>query len=473
MVYGEEAVRAVLSAEDRLVASDWPQAGLVFGDWGWDGGVTSTLVGPDSLNLLTGPRHGAAKRALAEAFSERAMRRHVPYIARVVQDYIARWAAGPQPLAGYAACQELSQALFDVVVLGGDGGRRRAAMLQELMARLQAGFQTPPLELPFTDYGKAVQARRAFGELVAEALAACLRRNADADADTGPNCALADVARAAANAVDPRQPHQPPPQQHQEVLLLSDSVVCDNMAAAFFGNASTGPSLVKALQFLAASPGVLLELRREQQEIVASHGTEITADVLDQMSYGAAVAKELLRITPAVPAVFRVALADFELLGRRIPKGWRVWCHLGDSVLKYNKDAFEPERWRRHQHQQQQQQQGQGQGQGICADTAQETASSASIPAADGGGGGCPAHRGGQVTHGSAPAPKVEYSLPFGTGVRTCLGRHLVFSELLVVLAVLARGYDWRALNPGEEWRVVPAPAPRDGLRVELRRREP
>lgn len=38
------------------------------------------------------------------------------------------------------------------------------------------------------------------------------------------------------------------------------------------------------------------------------------------MSYGSAVAKELLRITPTVPAVFRYALTDFELQGRRIPK---------------------------------------------------------------------------------------------------------------------------------------------------------
>lgn len=47
--------------------------------------VTSTLVGPDSLNLLTGPRHGAVKRALSDAFADRALRRHVPAIAELVQ----------------------------------------------------------------------------------------------------------------------------------------------------------------------------------------------------------------------------------------------------------------------------------------------------------------------------------------------------------------------------------------------------
>jgi hypothetical protein len=63
---------------------------------------------------------------------------------------VGRWAAGPQPLSAYSACQELSQAVFDSVVLGGDGSPAHAAALQALSARLQAGFQTPPLELPFT-----------------------------------------------------------------------------------------------------------------------------------------------------------------------------------------------------------------------------------------------------------------------------------------------------------------------------------
>lgn len=47
--------------------------------------VTSTLVGPRSLNLLSGTQHGAVKRALAEAFSERQVRRLVPRMAALVQ----------------------------------------------------------------------------------------------------------------------------------------------------------------------------------------------------------------------------------------------------------------------------------------------------------------------------------------------------------------------------------------------------
>jgi hypothetical protein len=51
----------------------------------------------------------------------------------------------------------LAQAVFDRVVLGGAGGRDRAAQLQRIMAALQAGFNTPPVSLPFT--GACVRVR--------------------------------------------------------------------------------------------------------------------------------------------------------------------------------------------------------------------------------------------------------------------------------------------------------------------------
>ncbi|KAG2493322.1 hypothetical protein HYH03_008457 [Edaphochlamys debaryana] len=432
MVYGEGPVRTVLAAEDRLVASDWPQA-------------TSALVGPDSLNLLSGPRHGAVKRALAEAFGEAGVRRRVPRIAALVQEYVGRWASGSQPLSGIAACQELSQAVFDCVVLGGDGSPSRAAALQSQMAALAGGFQTPPLELPFTAYGKAVAARAAFGRLAAESIQ---RSRAAAAVDCCMSDAVALAAAAAAGGGG-----------GSDAVSLPDSLLVDNAAASMFGNASTGPSLAKALQYLCARPDVLERLREEQRDLVAKYGADvISGDVLDGMTYGSAVAREILRITPAVPAVFRVAITDFEMAGRRIPKGWRVWCHLGESVLKYNKDAFAPERW-------------------LPASTTSASSASSSppplpsspssSPAAATAGGGCPMH----AASAAAAAAVPEYSLPFGTGVRTCLGRHIVTAELLVFLAVLARGYDWTAANPAEEWRVVPAPAPKEGLMVTLRRR--
>ncbi len=68
------------------------------------------------------------------------------------------------------------------------------------------------------------------------------------------------------------------------------------------------------------------------------HGPQLSAEALDAAPFAAAVARELLRITPAVPAVFRIALEDFELAGRRVPKvravASRCWGVVVDALLR-------------------------------------------------------------------------------------------------------------------------------------------
>lgn len=90
---------------------------------------------------------------------------------------------------------------------------------------------------------------------------------------------------------------------------------------------------------------VLHALLKEQDTVIDSFGESISAEALRAMPYCQAVTKEILRISPVVPVTMKSALETFELDGFRIPKGWQVFCHLGDSVTKYNNDSFKPERW--------------------------------------------------------------------------------------------------------------------------------
>jgi cytochrome P450 len=138
-----------------------------------------------------------------------------------------------------------------------DGNYRKPVMAKsqypetQLLRPARPRF-TPALYGALADYGKAVQARRKFGEMVSEALQRCRAGDAGGEAPGSPGCVLAVIAAAAAQLGAPES-------------VMSDAVIQDNMTAAFFGNASTGPSLAKALQYLAACPEVLQQLRREQQ----------------------------------------------------------------------------------------------------------------------------------------------------------------------------------------------------------------
>lgn len=121
---------------------------------------------------------------------------------------------------------------------------------------------------PLTAYGKAVAARQEFGQLVSQSIQRSRQHTAaSATVSVSPSsapafdCAMSDVVAAAAAAA-------------ATGTALPDSLLVDNAAAAFFGNASTGPSLAKALQHLAtnaagpnggATGGVMAALRQEQQ----------------------------------------------------------------------------------------------------------------------------------------------------------------------------------------------------------------
>ncbi len=187
--------------------------------------------------------------------------------------------------------------------------------------------------------------------------------------------------------------------------------------------------------------------------------------------------REVLRITPVVPALFRRALVDIQLGGRLIPQvpilarmhvaphalrmrlrrlaacmdlpqeigdctdrcalvrmqGWNVYVHVGAGVQKYNRDEFAPERWL-------QQQQPEASG-------AREGENSATEAL-----GACP-HR-------------PEYSLPFGLGPRTCLGQHLVEAALRGLLQELVLKHTWQLQDDREQWSVFPTVKPKGGLQV-------
>ncbi|GBF92089.1 cytochrome P450 [Raphidocelis subcapitata] len=480
MVYAEPDVRAVLAGDGAAFESWWPPA-------------TAALVGAASLNLLAQPRQGQVKAAFTRAFGEPAVAAYLPAVVRAAVATLDAWAAatrgggggggegaGPDGAAADAAaaeaaaaalgglpaaraalplCDLLASATFHAALLGpspadpagaapGEGAGAAAlvaaaAARARLASALAGGFVPPALELPFTPFGAARAARRELLALYASALAdARARRGGAAEAQAGRAPAAIDALAAA-----------PPAAAGDEELL-------DGIVACLFGNAGAGPTMLKLLQYIQPPDHIFrpgaeagagsgggggcrwwAALREEQRAVIAAHGPAIGAAALEGMPVAEAVAREALRISPVVPAIFRRAVVDFELRGRRIPKGWLVYCHTGGGVLRYNQDSFDPARWL-----------GDGGGGGDAA--AEE----------GGGGSGCPL----------APLWQGEGvgGTPFGAGSRACVGRPLMMAQLKALAALLVRRYAWRsAAGAAEPWVVVPAPRPAAGLGgFELRR---
>lgn len=67
--------------------------------------------------------------------------------------------------------------------------------------------------------------------------------------------------------------------------------------------------------------------------------------------------------------------------------------------------------------------------------------------------------------------PKPFGYVPFGGGVRECLGKEFAKLEMKLFAALLVREYEWELLpEQNLDLIMVPTPHPRDGLRVNFRR---
>jgi cytochrome P450 len=135
------------------------------------------------------------------------------------------------------------------------------------------------------------------------------------------------------------------------------------------------------------------------------------------MTYLEQVLKEVLRFVPPVGGGFRRVLQTCEFEGYRIPADWNVLYQIGathqDQALYPHAEQFDPDRFSRTEYSQ-----------------------------------------------------KYGY-IPFGGGIRECVGKEFARLEMKIFAALLVRDYDW-TLQPDQSLDLVtiPTPRPKDGLKV-------
>ena len=171
--------------------------------------------------------------------------------------------------------------------------------------------------------------------------------------------------------------------------------------------------------FLTAQhPDVMQRLGDEQARLNIADTT--TLENIKQMTYLEQVLKEVMRIIPPVGGGFREAVATFEFGGYRIPKGWNLQYQIAqthkDEEIYPESDRFDPERF---------------------------------------------------APENSADKQASFGYIPFGGGLRECLGKEFARLEMRLFASKLLQNYDWELL-PGQslELVTVPTPHPRDGLKI-------
>ena len=187
----------------------------------------------------------------------------------------------------------------------------------------------------------------------------------------------------------------------------------------FAGHETLTSAIASFCLELAKHPQVMAKVRAEQQQFPPNE--PITLEQLKQMPYLEQVMKEVLRLVPPVGGGFREVIRSCEFNGYQIPEGWSILYQINqthkDSQVYPEPENFDPERFN-------------------------------------------PEY--------SANAKPFSY-VPFGGGLRECLGKEFAKLEMKLFAARIVRECNWELL-PNQDLTLitVPTPHPRDGLQVKF-----
>jgi cytochrome P450 len=200
--------------------------------------------------------------------------------------------------------------------------------------------------------------------------------------------------------------------------LATDDQIRDQAIANYTtGNAVTVSGLLWTFYLLAQQPEVEARLHAEVDSVLA--GRLPTIDDLPKLEYVRMVIAESMRLYPPAWTIGRRVVQDYSIAGVRMPAGSLVLV----SPYVAQRDArhfasplrFDPERW---------------------------------------------------TPEATAARPQFSY-FPFSAGPRSCLGEHLAWLELQLVVATIAQ--QWRMqLSPGYPLELLPLISlrPKYGMRM-------
>jgi len=284
----------------------------------------AALFGSGVVNQIDGATHRRRKRHVMRALDAEALAHYLPDVRARVRQRVARWAG-----AGDVGLQEETIALTLELTLANFTGQSHDTAGLVRQARGYADFGRALLGLPLALPGTPLARARAF----TAATLADFARVADArrSAPTGDG-----ASRLVASEVDGER-------------LATTDVARELMHLMFAANGMWG-WFCRGAKALADDPALAARLRARAAALPADPSPR---ELVEAAELGDFV-REVKRLAFVIPlTAIGIAERDFEVAGRRIPKGWLVlWAtyasHTCASVASYaSPERFDPTRYAR------------------------------------------------------------------------------------------------------------------------------
>jgi cytochrome P450 len=276
------------------------------------------LLHADAVPFIDGDRHKTRKRLLMSAFTDAALASYLPGIFAIVGRFASSWVnQGERAVAGDLA--QLAFDIADMMFAASDPATSNTVAAADFATMIKGTF-APPVNLPFTAYGKAIRAR--------DRLRAYLKQQVA----TNDGAALGILKSARGPSGEQLSPAE------LEIELLH-----------FFFAAHGGltAALAWCLVVLGEHPALAARLRAEADANLGDAAP--TLEQTRSLSLARAVSREILRAYPVAPTTFMgVAKKDLEHDGFTIRAGWKgagaIWATLQDGTTFRDPTRFEGER---------------------------------------------------------------------------------------------------------------------------------
>ncbi|XP_056408726.1 cytochrome P450 26B1 isoform X1 [Hyla sarda] len=296
---------------------------------------TRMLLGPNSLTNSIGDIHRHKRKVFSKIFSHEALETYLPKIQLVIQDTLRVWSSHPGSINVYCEAQKLTFRLAIRVLLGFRLSDEELNHLFRVFQQFVENVFSLPVDLPFSGYRRGIRARETLLKGLEKAIQEKLQNTQGKDYTDALDVLIESG------------------KEHGNELTMQElkDATLELIFAAYATTASASTSLI--MQLL-KHPAVLEKLREELRGNGILHNGcvcegALRVDTISSLHYLDCVIKELLRLFSPISGGYRTVLQTFELDGFQIPKGWSVLYSIRDThdtapVFK-DVDVFDPDRF--------------------------------------------------------------------------------------------------------------------------------
>ncbi|XP_056623999.1 cytochrome P450 26B1 [Triplophysa dalaica] len=435
-VTGSENIRKILLGEHTLVCTQWPQS-------------TRIILGPHTLVNSVGDLHKRKRKILAKVFSRGALETYLTRVQDVVKSEIAKWCAENDSVDVYAASKLLTFRIAVRVLLGLRLDEQRILSLSKTFEQLMNNLFSLPIDNPVSGLRKGIRAREILHSAMEKIIEEKLQKQQASEycdafdyilssaREDDYDFTMQELKETAVELIFAAQSttasastslilqllRHPEVSERARAELESEGLVGESHShcrSRCHGNASNEESDAAERKSPINKTTCCETAEKDEGRRSRIQVPYLSLEKLSQLSYLDCVVKEVLRVLPPVSGGYRKVLQTFELNGYQIPKGWSVMYSIRDThetaKAYQNPELFDPDRF------------------GADRDESKHE--------------------------------RFSY-VPFGGGVRSCIGRELALIVLKTLAVELLATAEWSlATKTYPRMQTVPVVHPVNGLHV-------